>query len=779
MTFAFLRQQNKRGEKMLRIHRIAGWTVVALVVIIAAVVIFILTFDWNRARPWIDDKVTQAIGRPFAINGDLRVSLTRARDEHGVRALVPWPHFSAEKITVGNPSWARRPNFASLDRIDFEVEVLPLLVHKIVIPTIRLSNPAVDIERDAQSRNNWTFDTKKSDQPSKWTLDLHDIAFAKGQVTATDAIKKADFTVGIDTLGQPIPMAEMMRRQQAASHAGAAEQVGARGAKALAAQAASAASGASAATVAAGSDADMAHTHAGPGAASDAQPGRGGTTPAYSIGLRVQGVFNATKISGDGRIGGVLALQDAARPFPVQADVRIGDTRIAVVGTLTDPAHLAALDIQLWLSGVSLAHLYPVTGVTLPDTPPYATQGHLIGQFDKNGDVFRYENFTGRVGGSDLGGNIVYTGRRPRPLVSATLVSNMLRFADLAPVIGADSNISKAKRGAAPNQPSDRALPTEEFRTDRWKAIDADVKFTGKHIVRDPQLPIDNLYTHLVMNGGVLTLEPLRFGVASGTLNADVRLDGSTTPLRGKMSVEARHLKLKELFPKFDPMRTALGEVNGNAALSATGNSPAALAATSNGEVKVLVSEGVISKFLTEAAGLNVANAVVTRLFGDKSVKINCAASDFVMTDGVLDTKVLAFDTEDTLVTVGGNINLRNEQMDLDIRPHTKGLRVFSLRAPLYVKGTFKQPHVGVNAEVLALRGGAAVGLGLINPIAALIPLVIPNMTRDKSPCAAMVEQLKSAPVAPEPGKKMPAATGASAAAAARAASSALVTGKP
>jgi hypothetical protein len=31
----------------------------------------------------------------------------------------------------------------------------------------------------------------------------------------------------------------------------------------------------------------------------------------------------------------------------VQADVKIGDTRIAVVGTLTDPAHLAALDVRL------------------------------------------------------------------------------------------------------------------------------------------------------------------------------------------------------------------------------------------------------------------------------------------------------------------------------------------------------------------------------------------------------------------------------------------------
>jgi len=38
---------------------------------------------------------------------------------------------------------------------------------------------------------------------------------------------------------------------------------------------------------------------------------------------------------------------------------------------------------------------------------------------------------------------------------------------------------------------------------------------------------------------------------------------------------------------------------------------------------------------------------------------------------------------------------------------------VISLRSPLYVKGTFKNPRVGVNAGALAVRGAAVVGLGL------------------------------------------------------------------
>jgi uncharacterized protein involved in outer membrane biogenesis len=332
-------------------------------------------------------------------------------------------------------------------------------------------------------------------------------------------------------------------------------------------------------------------------------------------------------------------------------------------------------------------------------------------------------------------------------------VSHLLQFSDLAPIIGADSNASRAKRGDTTKQPSSKALPTEEFKTDRWKAIDADVKFTGRRIIKDPALPITDLYTHVIMTNGVLSFEPLNFGVAGGTLSSNIHLDGSATPLKGRLSTSARHLKLKQLLPTVKTMQSALGEVNGDAALSATGNSPAALAGSANGEVKTLVTDGTLSRLYMEAAGLNVANAVYEKLFGKHDVQINCAAADFVATDGVLESRVFALDTDDAVINMDGTINLKSEELNLNIHPHTKGFRVFSLRSPLYVKGTFKDPHVGVNAGALAVRGAAAVGLGLINPFAALIPLIAPSNNKPL-PCQQMLADMRSAPTAPPPGQK-------------------------
>ncbi|AOK05871.1 AsmA family protein [Burkholderia sp. AU28942] len=744
------------------IGKTAAWIVGIVALIIVAAGVFIVTFDWNRAKPWVNEHVSTALGRPFAINGDLRVDWRRPQSETGWRAWVPWPRISATRLEIGNPDWAKGSKFVTLDAAHFDLAILPLLTHQIVIPSIDVVNPAVDLERLADGRNTWTFQFKQSGQPKTWKVRLDSFAFAKGTVVYRDAITKADLTIGIDTLGQPVPLGDVLKEQEQKSRAASAQRVGKRGAAQLAAKAnAEAASGASAAQgasevpaaasarasaaapVAAASSASASAAAAGASGASGAAARVQPAGPIYAFGLKVDGRYKNVPITGTGKVGGVLAIENATQPFPLQADVKAGDTRLAIVGTLTDPMHLAAIDLRLWLQGTSMSHLYQLTGITLPDTPPYATEGRLIGQIKQKASTFRYENFHGRVGGSDLAGTLTWAQREPRPKLSGELVSNLLQFSDLAPVIGADSAASKAKRGDTTRQPPDRVLPVAAFRTERWSAIDADVKFTGRKLIKSPQLPITNLYTHILLQDGVLTLEPLQFGVAGGTLATNAHLDGSRTPLKGRFTLTARHLKLKQLFPTQKVMQTALGEINGDASLSATGNSPAALAATSTGEVKALVTDGRISLLLMEAAGLNVANVVYEKLFGTRDVNINCAAIDFVANDGLLQPKVFALDTDDALINVDGPINLRDESLDLKIHPHTKGFRIFSLRSPLYAKGTFKNPKVGVEAGALALRAGAMVGLGLINPFAALIPLIAPSNNRDV-PCSQLFGQMNA-----------------------------------
>ena len=683
---------------MTRTRKTLAWVVGIIFLLVAVLVVILATFDWNRIKPTINTKVSDILHRPFAINGNLAVRWQREEGEGGWRAWVPWPHVIAEDITLGNPEWSKNPQMASLKKVEARLSPLALLTETVAIPHIDLTEPSANLERLADGRANWTFtfDPKDPDaKPSDWTVDIGAIGFDKGHVTLNDQILKTQLDVLIDPLGKPIPFSEIVGEKEAkkAQEKGAAPQD-------------------------------------------------------YAFALKVKGQYHGQKLNGTGKIGGLLALQDAAKPFPLQAQVEIADTKVALAGTLTDPLNLGALDLRLKLAGSSLSNLYPLTGVTLPDSPPYATDGHLIAKLhEPGGAVFTYENFNGKIGNSDIHGDLKYAASQPRPKLSGKLVSNQLLMADLAPLIGADTNTAQKARGGASKQPAGKVLPVEEFRTERWRDMDADVEFTGKRIVQSAELPFTDLYTHVVLNNGELSLEPLRFGVAGGKLDAQIRLNGRSTPLEGRAKLTARNFKLKQLFPTFEPMKTSFGELNGDAHLSGRGNSVAKLLGTANGGLKMIINDGAISRSLMEIAGLNVGNYVVGKIFGDEDVKINCAAADFGIKDGLATSQLFVFDTENAIIYIDGTANFATEQLDLKITPESKGFRVFSLRSPLYVRGTFGNPSAGVQAVPLLLRGAGMVALGVIaGPAAGLLALIAPS-GGEPNQCAPLLQQMQQGKV--------------------------------
>lgn len=683
---------------MSRTGKIISWIAGILLLLVLVIVVVIATFDWNRLKPTINQKVSAEINRPFAIRGDLGVAWERNRSEPGWRSWVPWPHIHAQDIMLGNPPEIPDVTMVHLQRVDATISPLALLGKQVYLPWIKLQQPVAKLVQTADKKNNWTFNLAGSDQkqdnaaPSAWSFRLDNIAFDQGQIGYRDAINKADVQVTVDPLGKPVPYAQL-----------------------------------------AGGD--------------DKQQGAAD----FVFGWHASGTYNNEKLNGDGKIGGMLSLRSQTTPFPIQADLRNGTTRVRVAGTIQDPLNLGGVDIRLRFSGDTLANLYGLTGILLPDTPPYETDGHLTARFQqKGGPVFRYQNFNGHIGDSDIHGSLTYTQGKPRPKLEGALESRQLRMADLGPLIGVKSGKgsekteqAKAKRGEASSQPADRVLPHDKFDTKSWDVMDADVKFSGKRIEHSSSLPISDLSTHLTLKNGDLLLDPLRFGMAGGNLNATLHLEGDKSPMRGRIDLHARNLKLRQLFPDVEAMQSALGQMNGDATLSGRGNSVADLLATSNGELKLLMNDGLISRSLMEIVGLNVGNYVVGKLFGDDEVKINCAAANLQVNNGLASSRLFVFDTENAIINITGTTNFANERLDLSINPDSKGIRIITLRSPLYVRGTFKNPDAGVKAGPLIARGAAAVALGaVVAPAAALLALISPS-DNDDNQCTRVLQQMK------------------------------------
>jgi uncharacterized protein involved in outer membrane biogenesis len=287
-------------------------------------------------------------------------------------------------------------------------------------------------------------------------------------------------------------------------------------------------------------------------------------------------------------------------------------------------------------------------------------------------------------------------------------------------------------------------LPVVPFRPERWQAMDADVRFTGDHVFRDSELPIHKVDTRIVMDNAILLLEPLKFRYAHGDVDATLRMDGRSAPIKATLALTARDMQLNNLFPTA-PGQVTLGRADGEVKLTATGDSVAALLGAASGGMKLRLGGGTMSKGLLETLGLNLPNIVVTKLFGDKQVKIDCAAADLVASNGVLDARSFVFDTDITLIEVTGKIDLANERVDLVVHPHSKGVRVLSLHSPIDVKGPFRNVDVSVEKGPLLARAAGAIGLAVVAaPAAALLPLTSTNLGAPDSHCEELLAQKTS-----------------------------------
>ncbi|MDR6839897.1 uncharacterized protein involved in outer membrane biogenesis [Pseudoxanthomonas sacheonensis] len=451
------------------------------------------------------------------------------------------------------------------------------------------------------------------------------------------------------------------------------------------------------------------------------QPRREDAAPPIDVEGKGRWIGNPFNISG--RAESPFELSNSDKPYRINLRADAGPTRAHARGNLINPFQLRNFNLQLALSGQNMENLYPLIGIAIPPTPPYKLDGRLI----RKGDVWRYQDFKGVVGDSDLGGTATVTVGRKRPLLEANLVSRRLDLDDLAgflgapPQAGGDESTNPELRAQTLQLAADtRVLPDKPYDLTKLRSMDADVRLKA-HRINAPNLPLDDMDAHLKLNAGIVNLVPLNFGVAGGDIRSTIRMDAREAVIRTQAKVSVRRLDLSKLFPDVKLTKDAVGLIGGDMAIAGTGNSIAAMLGSADGDVALGMGRGQISNLLMELAGIDIAESLKFLLTKDKKVPIRCAFGDFAVKDGMMHSRALAFDTEDTLIVGDGDINLKNETLDLELRPRPKDRSILALRSPLVVGGTFKDPSFHPDFKRLGLRGAVALALGSIAPPAALL----------------------------------------------------------
>jgi uncharacterized protein involved in outer membrane biogenesis len=429
------------------------------------------------------------------------------------------------------------------------------------------------------------------------------------------------------------------------------------------------------------------------------------------------------------RGGALLALRRADRPYPIKATVKVGMTTASINGTLLDPLHLKKEKVNFVLEGSDLAQLYPITGVPFPPTPAYKLAGYLT----HTGNIWTFERIEGRVGKSDLSGDLSVDGSKIPQLITGDLESRSLELKDLSGFIG----VTPGKK------PRDRMLPTRPFNLEKIRAADVDVRFKGDEIITE-NLPIEKMDAHLIIKDGILKLAPLDFDIAGGHLITAITMDGRGPHIITHADITARGLHLVQLLPTSKLTTSNEGIIGGRTKLDATGDSISQMMGTANGEAALIMDGGTISELLLRKANVDIANSFMVLLRGDKNVPIRCMVANFKAVDGDFKVQDLVLDTPKVNIAGDGNVNFSDESLHLRLVSQSKGFSLISLRGPILVTGTFIKPKVKPDTTTVATRVGASVGLAALTVgVAGLIPLLDFGDKKDSN-CAALMDQAKS-----------------------------------
>jgi uncharacterized protein involved in outer membrane biogenesis len=157
------------------------------------------------------------------------------------------------------------------------------------------------------------------------------------------------------------------------------------------------------------------------------------------------------------------------------------------------------------------------------------------------------------------------------------------------------------------------------------------------------------------------------------------------------------------------------------------------------------VRDGKVSHLLVEAAGIDIAQGLGVLIKGDDPLPMQCAVSQLLFVNGKVMPEVGVIDTRDTTLVVGGELSLADESLDLKMTAHPHDFSPMALRSPVEIKGTFSDPHVGLDPKPLVARGGAAAALSLASPLASLLAL-LDFRQPEKDVCTAAVAHLDRAP---------------------------------
>lgn len=429
------------------------------------------------------------------------------------------------------------------------------------------------------------------------------------------------------------------------------------------------------------------------------------------------------------------ASSSGAPRLPVLNDVTVTNARIVYRDGRTGASNTLVLD-RLHLASAGADAPLNVALAGTADAKPFAVSARL----SRAGERWTVANLAATYGGTRLTGGATVDPAVAPLRVFARLDSPEIDVAKLAP--------SAPAAKAGPGAGDGRVIPDAKLPLDALAGIDADVTLTAARVVAG-KIALERATIGATISGGKLTIRPLSATLAGGTIDGTATLDGSGALVA---HVAAKDVDTGAIVAAAGAKGALVATAAFDARLKGKGRTVRALAASLDGTVGLILGKGTIGSSYVNLLGADVVRTLLPGGGSGGGTALECFAAPFTVAKGIAKTDGILFDTDRMTVRGGGTVSLRDETLDLLLKPESKDAALVSLATPIRVSGTLARPTAYPDPAAVAKDVAGAVAGAALGPLGLLLPLVSGGSGND-NPCLAALHRGGKA-AAPPPPKK-------------------------
>ncbi|MEN8757289.1 MAG: AsmA family protein, partial [Desulfobacterales bacterium] len=373
------------------------------------------------------------------------------------------------------------------------------------------------------------------------------------------------------------------------------------------------------------------------------------------------------KLDGDVRLDAEIAGKKNA--INIEGQANISEAKLTFEGLASKDSKGPIVNGKVLANLLDLKALGKLLQTSLPDLPPITFAADVAA----SGQLINANDLKVSIGKSSLTGKFETDMGDKRPKVKGTLSAKLI---DMVELTGSGKKTVERTKVSGPGS---RLIPAEPIAFPPLDMADINLTISIEKLLAARNLTIQSLQTNIVLAGGQLSLKPSKMHIAGADFNFKGEAQGmgrENTKILVNLNASGIDLGglLNAVSGKED-LKGGLTEVVAD--LQASGRSPAKLASTLKGHVRVSVGPGqVYNRNLDDLLGdvfADVINTIDPFYTKENKSELKCLVVNVPVKNGiVLIDDTVALETKKVGVSLAGFVNLNTEKIDLLARPMAK-----------------------------------------------------------------------------------------------------------